>query len=64
MDMVSLIANIGGNLGLFMGVCLFSMGEMVVTLVEVLFLKCQTKSKPIWRGREPARTHKNEKFML
>jgi hypothetical protein len=47
MDMVSLIANIGGNLGLFMGVCLFSMGEMVVTLVEVLFLKCQTKSKAV-----------------
>jgi hypothetical protein len=44
-DMVSLIANIGGNLGLFMGVCLFSMGEMVVTLVELLFLKWQTKSK-------------------
>ena len=45
MDIISLIANIGGNLGLFMGVCLFSLGEMVVTLIELLFLKLFTNMK-------------------
>jgi hypothetical protein len=39
MDIVSLLGNIGGNLGLFMGVCLFSLGEMVVVLVELIFFK-------------------------
>ena len=45
MDIVSLIANIGGNLGLFMGVCLFSLGEMVVTLIELIFLKFDANKK-------------------
>jgi hypothetical protein len=45
MDVVSLIANIGGNLGLFMGVCLFSLGEMVVTLIELIFLKFDLNKK-------------------
>ena len=36
-DIITLIANIGGNLGLFLGVCLFSLGEIVTTLMEIYF---------------------------
>ena len=37
MDIVTLIANIGGNLGLFLGVSMFSLCEIVTTLIEVYF---------------------------
>ena len=37
MDIVSLIASIGGNLGLFMGVCLFSLAEIITTFIEIYF---------------------------
>jgi hypothetical protein len=40
-DMISLIANIGGNLGLFLGVSLFSVWEIVITLWEIYFYKRQ-----------------------
>ena len=43
MDIVSLLANIGGNLGLFLGVSLFSMWEVIDVLIEVYFIKTQTK---------------------
>ena len=43
MDIFSLIANIGGNLGLFMGVCLFSLAEIVVTFIELILLKYSLK---------------------
>ena len=36
-DIITLIASIGGNLGLFLGVCLFSLGEIVTTLMEIYF---------------------------
>jgi len=36
-DGFSLIANIGGNLGLFMGVSFFSICEIVATLIELYF---------------------------
>ena len=41
-DIVSLIANIGGNLGLFLGVSMFSVCELVTTLIEVYFYKKQS----------------------
>jgi hypothetical protein len=42
-DIISLIANIGGNLGLFLGVSLFSVWEIVITLLEIYFYKKQQK---------------------
>ena len=42
-DIISLIANIGGNLGLFLGVSLFSIWEIVITLLEIYFYKKQQK---------------------
>jgi len=45
MDIISLIANIGGNLGLFMGVCLFSIGEIAIALIEVIFHKLPKNKK-------------------
>jgi len=47
-DFISLIANIGGNLGLFLGVSLFSVWEIVITSLEIYFYKKQQKvnSKP------------------
>jgi hypothetical protein len=38
-DLVALIANIGGNLGLFLGVSLFSLCEIITTLLEIYFYK-------------------------
>jgi len=45
MDISSLVSQIGGNLGLFMGVCLFSLGEIVITFIEILLLKLKTNTK-------------------
>ena len=39
MDVVSLVANIGGNLGLFLGVSLFSLSEIVTVMVEACFIR-------------------------
>ena len=38
-DLVALIANIGGNLGLFLGVSLFSLCEIITTILEIYFYK-------------------------
>ena len=38
-DIVTLVASIGGNLGLFMGVCMFSLGELLITLIELILFK-------------------------
>jgi hypothetical protein len=43
-DFISLIANIGGNLGLFLGVSLFSVWEVVITLLEIYFYKKQNST--------------------
>ena len=44
MDVTSLVANIGGNLGLFLGVSLFSLSEIVTVLVEIIsILKSNVK---------------------
>jgi hypothetical protein len=53
MDVVSLLGNIGGNLGLFMGVCLFSLGEMVVTLIELILLKYKSQPKNASKKVDP-----------
>jgi hypothetical protein len=42
MDVVSLVANIGGNLGLFLGVSLFSLSEIVTVMVEIFFMKLKS----------------------
>ena len=39
MDIVSLLANIGGNLGLFMGVSLFSLCELFEVLIEICLFR-------------------------
>ena len=38
MDVVSLLASVGGNLSLFLGVSIFSLGEMVEACIEMLYL--------------------------
>ena len=43
MDLVSLLASIGGNLGLFLGVSLFSLCEMIQVLIEIYFIKMSSK---------------------
>ena len=45
MDVYSLLANIGGTLGLFMGVSVFSVCELVQVLIEVYFI-CRMKIAP------------------
>jgi hypothetical protein len=43
-DFVTLLASIGGNLGLFLGVSLFSICEMITCMFEVYFFQ-QDKNK-------------------
>ena len=43
MDMVSLLASIGGNLGLFLGVSVFSLYEMVEVALEIFFIQKDLK---------------------
>jgi hypothetical protein len=43
MDGVSLLASIGGNLGLFLGVSMFSLSEIVEVLNEIYFLTRKKK---------------------
>ena len=38
MDVVSLVASVGGNSGLFLGVSVFSLCEIVEMLIEIYFL--------------------------
>ena len=44
-DIITLIASIGGNLGLFLGVCMFSFVEIFTTLLQIYFY--QKKNKKI-----------------
>ena len=39
MDIVSMLASIGGNLGLFLGVSVFSLCEIVEVALEIFFVK-------------------------
>ena len=42
-DGFSLIANIGGNLGLFLGVSFFSLCEIITTFIELYFFRKENK---------------------
>ena len=44
MDLIGLMANIGGNLGLFLGVSVFSLCEMVEVLIEIYYIRKETNS--------------------
>ena len=39
MDIVSLLASIGGNLGLFLGVSAFSLCEVIEVAIEIYYVK-------------------------
>ena len=39
MDIVSVLASIGGNLGLFLGVSVFSLCELIEVAIEIYFVK-------------------------
>ena len=43
MDIVALLANIGGTLGLFMGVSVFSVCEIIELFIEIYFVKKRKK---------------------
>ena len=46
-DIVSLVATIGGNLGLFLGLSLFSLGEVLTTMFELCFLFMKRNSNKV-----------------
>ena len=39
MDIIALLASIGGNLGLFLGVSVFSLCELIVVFMEIYFIR-------------------------
>ena len=39
MDIASMLASIGGNLGLFLGVSVFSLCELIAMSIEIYFVK-------------------------
>ena len=39
MDIVALLANIGGTIGLFLGVSLLHVSELVEALIELIYIK-------------------------
>jgi hypothetical protein len=47
MGVVSLLASIGGNLSLFLGVSVFSLSELVEFFIEVYFMKKMKVEKNI-----------------
>jgi hypothetical protein len=46
MDVVSLVASVGGNLGLFLGVSVFSLCEIVEVLIEMYSLSKKLNGEP------------------
>jgi hypothetical protein len=44
-DFVTLLASIGGNLGLFLGVSLFSLCEMITCIIEIYFFQRDKNKK-------------------
>ena len=44
-DFVSFVANIGGNMGLFLSVNLFSFAEIITTLIKVYFFQRKKSNK-------------------
>ena len=47
MDVVSFLANVGGNLGLFLGVSVISVCECIEVLVELCIMKVSRRTKQI-----------------
>ena len=45
LNLITLFANIGGYLGLFLGVSMFSLFEPIQVLIEILYMKCQKRQK-------------------
>ena len=45
MDFIDLIANIGGNLGLFIGVSFLSFAEIIELILEIFFILCRKKKQ-------------------
>ena len=41
MDIIALLASIGGNLGLFLGVSVFSLCELIVVFMEIYFIRAK-----------------------
>jgi len=39
MDIIALLGSVGGNLGLFMGVSVFSFFEIAIVLLEIYFIR-------------------------
>ncbi len=44
MSSITLISNIASNLGLFLGVSVFSLFELVQVLIEIIYLECNERS--------------------
>jgi len=44
MDIIALLASIGGNLGLFLGVSIFSLFEVIQVLTEIYFIRLKGKN--------------------
>jgi hypothetical protein len=47
MDAVYLLGAIGGNLGLFLGISVFSFSEIVVAAIEIIFVFRKSEIKSI-----------------
>ncbi len=45
MDFIDLIANIGGNLGLFIGVSFLSFAEIIELILEIFIILCRKKKQ-------------------
>jgi hypothetical protein len=55
MNMVTLLASIGGNLGLFLGVSVFSLYEMVEVAIEMYFIQKDSKKSSNQVEQNPAK---------
>ena len=43
MDFFDLISNIGGNLGLFIGISFLSFAEIIELLIEAIYIICEKR---------------------
>ena len=50
MDIISLLASIGGNLSLFLGLSVFSLFELIEVLLMIVYFKFYKRDKKIWNG--------------
>ena len=52
MDWIYLLGSIGGNLGLFLGVSVFSLGEVVEVIIEIIFIFKSSKKIAVSNKRD------------